>query len=127
MEVTDTEWSMAELQFGWAAAVQLAERRAALRSMTVLDGSRDGGCAWLDNRRRFELVRDDEDGAQHRRVAQGRRPRLAPWWLEEVISQGGGSVRQMGMAAWGYGAVLWTAAVLLEWRGVVGFERRAWR
>jgi hypothetical protein len=33
----------------------------------------------------------------------------------------------MGMAAWGYGAVLWTAAVLLEWRGVVGFERRAWR
>jgi hypothetical protein len=24
---------------------------------------------------------------------------------------------QMGMAAWGYGAVLWTAAALSEWRG----------
>jgi hypothetical protein len=92
-----------------------------------VDGSRDGGCAQLDDRRRFELVQDDEDGARRRRVAQGRRPRLAPRRLEEVIGQGGGLVRRMGMAARGCGAVLRTASVLSEWRGAVGFERRAWR
>jgi hypothetical protein len=65
--------------------------------------STDGSCARLDDRRRFELIRDDEDGARCRRVARGRRPRLAPRRLEEVIDRGSGSVRWMGMAARGYG------------------------
>jgi hypothetical protein len=90
---------------------------AALQRTTALDGSRDGGCARLDDRRRCELVRDDEDGAQRQRVARGRRPRLALRRLEEVVSRGDGSVRRMGMAAWGCGTVLWTAVVLSEWRG----------
>jgi hypothetical protein len=90
---------------------------AALQRTTVLDGLGDGGCACLDDRRRCELVRDDEDGARRRRVARGRRPCLALRRLEEVVSQGGGSVRRMGMVARGCGAMLRTAAVLSEWRG----------
>jgi hypothetical protein len=90
-------WQSSSLAEQWRSG----RRRggAALRRMMALDGSRDGGCAWLDDRRRFKLVRDDEDGARRQRVARGRRTRLAPSRLKEVVGRGGGSVRWMGMAA----------------------------